>query len=222
MAGLDELFPGGAVGPGMGTGGGPTSLTGGDFGSGFSPDMGTLGGAGALGLGAYALSRQGGALPYGANIQNAAAGLGDVAQVAGGGYNDLMARGNTLINPLITGNLPPEAEQLVKNMTTSQTAGTKGRYASLGLTGSTMEGDAVQNVQNQAMAQRFQIAQQMAQIGTQAVSQAIQELGLSEKAYGDQAAAYGTLMKAQLDQDKATGDAIAGFAKSMGTSIAML
>ena len=217
------------IGPGyLGPSGGPGTTTGGDF---FSNNPNLLGAAAIAGAGALPfLAGGGGGLPYGPQMEGAIQNLGGTAQIAGAGYNDLYAAGRGYtgqgVDVLTSGNLPPGAEQWIKNMTTAQDTATKGRYASLGLSGSTMEGDALSNVQNQATAQRFQIAQQMGQqliqAGGQAVQQAIQELGIQERAFGDQANAYGTMMKAQMQQDQNTANMIGNFATAMGKAIAFM
>lgn len=199
-------------------GGGPSINTGGDF-WGMNPAF--LGGLGAAGiLGASALGGNSG-VPYAPQMEGVIGNLGGVAQTGQAGYNDLMARGSTFLDPILSGKLPGGQEQVIQNMIKGQETATKGRYASLGLSGSTMEGDALTNVQNQAMTQRYQLEQQLAQIGQQAVSQAIQELGISERAFGDQAQAYGAMMKAQMQQDQNTSNTIANFAKALGTAAAM-
>lgn len=215
-----ETLPSGAGKDTFGAGGGPGMFSGGDF---FGNNPMLLGGlAGAAGLGMAAFGGGGKDLPFQSGVQGTIGGLGNVAGIAQGGYDELMGRGRTLMDPLTSGKLPAGAEQSVANMVKGQETSTKGRYASLGLSGSTMEGDALVNVQNQATAQRFQIAQQMAMIGSQAVSQAIQELGISERAFGDQGKLYGDLMKAQMQQDKDSSAAIANFAKAIGGAIAFL
>lgn len=214
-AGSDSPYP--IIG--SGAGGGPSSYTGGDFFSQNPMLLPMAGGAAAMGYSAFKGSQD---LPFQGQMQGAIGGLGEVAQRAGAGYDELMGRGRTLTDPIMSGKLPPGAEQSVLNMVKGQETSTKGRYASLGLTGSTMEGDALQNVQNQATAQRFQIAQQMAQLGAQAVTQAIQELGLEERAYGDQTTAYGNMMKAQMEADKSTAATIGAFAGAMGKAVAFM
>ena len=150
-------------------GGGPSNLTGGDF---FSQNAGLLGGLGAAGALGYAAFRGSGDLPYAPQLQGTIQNLGGIAQTAGGGYEELMGRGRSMMDPIMTGKLPTGQEQVIQNMIKGQTTQTKGRYASLGLAGSTMEGDALVNVQNQAQNQRVLLEQQMAQLGSQAVSQA--------------------------------------------------
>jgi len=112
---------------------------------------------------------------------------------------------NTLTNPLVTGQLPPQAQQQVQNAVNDAISTTKARYANLGLTGSTAEADAISNIQNQSTAITFQIAQQMAQTGEAAIGQASNALGLQDQIYSQ-------LMQAQVQQDTALQQAIARFA----------
>lgn len=113
--------------------------------------------------------------------------------------------GGELTQPLITGNLPPEAAQSVTNAVNDAISTTKARYANLGLSGSTMEADAIANIQNQKSALTFQIAQQMATTGQAALTGAANALGLQDQVYSQ-------LMQAQVQQDQALQQAIASFA----------
>ncbi len=205
-----------------GTGGGPNNFAGGDF-FGNNPNLlGMLGaGAGAAGLGLAAF-RGGGDLPFQAQQQGVLGNLGGIAQTGMAGYDQLMGRGNMLLDPITSGKLPAGQEQVIQNMIKGQTTQTKGRYASLGLGGSTMEGDALTNIQNQAESQRVEMQRAMAQLGTQAVSQAISELGLAERAFGDQGAIYSKMMEAQMKADTNSANAIASFAKAIGGALAFI
>lgn len=113
--------------------------------------------------------------------------------------------GGELTQPLLTGNLPPEAAQSVSNAVNDAISTTKARYANLGLSGSTMEADAIANIQNQKSALTFQIAQQMATTGQAALTGAANALGLQDQVYSQ-------LMQAQVQQDAALQQAIASFA----------
>lgn len=125
------------------------------------------------------------------------------------------ATGQTLTQPLVTGQLPPGQEQSVQNAINDAISTTKARYASLGLTGSTMEADAISNIQNQATGVRATIEEQMAQTGLSASSQA-------SGAFGLQGTIYSQLMQAQIAQDTALQSAIAQFASAaaIGTGLA--
>jgi len=213
------MDPGGGGLLGGGTGGGPSNYTGGDF---FSQNAGLLGGLGAAGAAGYAAFGGNQQLPYAPQLQGTIQNLGGIAQTAGGGYEELMGRGRAFMDPIMSGKLPTGQEQVIQNMIKGQTTQTKGRYASLGLSGSTMEGDAITNVQNQAESQRIQLQKEMAQLGSQAVAQAIQELGLAERAFGDQGAIYTKMMDAQMKADANQANAIASFAKAIGSAIAFI
>lgn len=115
--------------------------------------------------------------------------------------------GTALTSPLITGQLPSGAKQQVDNAVNDAISTTKARYANLGLSGSTMEADAVSNIQNQSSALTFQIAENMAQTGQAALSGAASALGLQDQVYSQ-------LMQAQVAQDNALQQAIANFASA--------
>lgn len=142
-----------------------------------------LGGGGAL---ASQLA-QGGA----ANMPNA------------GQFNALaqQAMGNTgMANALRTGQLPPGAEQMAETGLQDAQAGIRARYAAMGLSGSTMEGQDLASAQMQSEAQKYQMAQSAANFG-------MQNMQLADTIYG-QIANY------QLDQDKQLQDALAAFASA--------
>lgn len=139
--------------------------------------------------------------------------IGAVAGAAGNEAAGLYNTGQTLINPLISGQLPPGAEAVVQQMVQKENADTKGRYASLGLTGSTMETDALNNVQQAATAQQFQIAQQMAQAGISLTGQSLQGLQI-------ESSTYESLMKAQMQQNQGLFNSISGFMSALGGAAA--
>jgi hypothetical protein len=122
--------------------------------------------------------------------------------------------GTELQQPLLTGQLPPGQQEVVAKALQDAISTIKGRYASLGLTGSTMEADAIANAQNQSTVAAAGIEQTMAQTGTQAVSNATQALQL-------EAQVYNTIMNAQIQQDQQLGNAISGFANAaaLGTAL---
>ena len=141
------------------------------------------------------------------------AGLQQLQQQEASLANQQQQLGSTLTNPLVTGQLPPQAAQEVSNAVNDAVSSTRARYASLGLTGSTMEADAIANIQNQRSAITFNIAQQMATTGQQAVSQASTALGLQDQVYSQ-------LMNAQVAQDTALQQAIARMAAGAALSSA--
>lgn len=187
--------------PQTGGGGGLGDLFGNN--PGLLGGLGALGGAG-LGAGIGALLGQG-QLPYKGQLEGLAGEAGGMARLTG-------LEGAALVDPLISGNLPPGAEAQVQQALKQATATTKGRYANLGQTGSTMEGDALSNLQNQTSAMRFQIAQQMAQAGLQAQQISLSAMGLEDKVWSG-------LMKSQMDQDKNMSDTIGSFAKMFGSAL---
>jgi hypothetical protein len=115
------------------------------------------------------------------------------------------AIGTALTQPLLTGQLPPAAQQSIQNAVQDAITSTKAKYANLGLSGSTAEADAISNIQNQQTAIRFQIAEQMAQTGLNATSQAANTFGLQDQIFSQ-------LMNAQVTQDQALQQALARFA----------
>ena len=124
------------------------------------------------------------------------------------------AYGNTLEQPLITGQLPAGQQQTVTNALNDATATIKARYAALGLSGSSMEAEAVANAQNQSTSLAAQIAAQDAQTGASAVSSATQNLGLEDQIYQ-------SIMQATIGQDQQLGNAISKFASAAGTGVAL-
>lgn len=96
----------------------------------------------------------------------------------------LAGTGATLLDPLISGRLPPGAQSQVDLSTQNAINAIKAKYGSLGLSGSTMEADSIGNVLQEKSAQQFSIAEQMA-------NQALQAMGLSTGAYGGAASALG-------------------------------
>lgn len=122
--------------------------------------------------------------------------------------------GAALESPLVTGVLPPGQQQAVTNALNDAIATIKGRYASLGLSGSTMEADAIANAQNRSVEVAGQLEQQMAQTGAQAVSSATSALGLESQIYD-------TLLNATIQQDAQLGNAISNFASSVGLGTAI-
>lgn len=115
------------------------------------------------------------------------------------------AYGKELQQGLLTGKLPSGAQAEVNNALGDATAATKARYASLGLTGSTMEQQALTDLSSRGQELTFKIAQQMAQTGQAAIGQAANSLGLQDQVYAQ-------LMNAQVAQDNSLQQAIARMA----------
>ena len=115
------------------------------------------------------------------------------------------AYGSALQQPLLTGVLPPQQQQVVDNAVNDAIASTKARYANLGLSGSTMEADAISQITSQKLAMQGQLESQMAALGQGAVSQASNAMGLQDQIYNQ-------LMQTQVSQDNNLQNAIARFA----------
>jgi hypothetical protein len=100
--------------------------------------------------------------------------------------------------PLQTGILPPGAQQAVSAATASSKAAAKSNFASLGLSGSTMEAQQMQAIDRNAAAQTFQIADSLLSKG----------IDLSKLSAED----LTTLLNEQLKQDQQFTGALTQFA----------
>ena len=140
--------------------------------------------------------------------------LQGVANQAATQGNQQYALGQQLQNPELTGQLPAGAQQEVNNALHDAETSIKARYASLGLSGSTEEQQALTAAQQQSTAMQFTIAQQMAQQGQAAVNSATADLGLQEQVYS-------AIMNATLQQDANLSNAISGFASAVGQGLAV-
>lgn len=120
-----------------------------------------------------------------------------------GTANQLTTQGSQLASYLQSGNLPPGAQQAINSAAAAAKAQIMSRYASMG--GGAETSSAAQqelaNVDTVAATQGVQIAQQLLQTG------------ISESQLGSQL--YTELLNATLQQDQATGGAIANFASAM-------
>lgn len=182
--------------------------------------IGSLAGGGiAAGLGLFDANQP---LPFQNNLTSIAANAGGVAATAGSDSSTLFSTGNMLLNSEVSGQLPTGAQAQVQQYIDQQTAQTKARYASLGLTGSTMESDALNNVQTGAASLQFSIAQQMAQTGLQAIQQSLQGLNIEGQADSTQAGIYENLMKAQTSENQSVLSTIGNFASSLGKAAALV
>jgi len=198
---LDLLAGGGGATAGSGGGGASSWLSSLIGGAGKGNLLTTLG----LGAAGMALSPEISKLigtPGAGNLQQQA------QQLQQQGIN-LNTSANTLMDPLTSGVLPPGQQAALDAATRDAITTTKSKYAGMGLSGSTMEADAVSNVQVQANAQKVQIEQQMYQSGLQAAQQATQALGLEASLYND-------ILGYQMQNDQALMKAIAGFAGAIG------
>jgi hypothetical protein len=161
--------------------------------------------AGGLGLGALALLM---GLKKSNQQPPGTAPLNQVANAANNQFGALNAEGQQFLQPSLTGQLPPGLEAQVTQALNDAIATTKGRYASLGLGNSTMASDQIAYLQLQAEAMRGTLAQQLAQTGTQLISQATNDLSIS-------AGIYSNLMNAQIAQDTALETSVSQFAGSL-------
>lgn len=152
-------------------------------------------GAGSLALNALKNTQQ---LPDQAALSSIAGTESQLAQ-------QQQAFGQAAEQPLLTGQLPPDQEAVVQRALQDAIATTRARYAAMGATGSQAEADQIAYLQQNATAIRGQLEQQMAQTGANAISAAASALGA-------QAGIFETLMNAQITQDTALRNAIAGFA----------
>ena len=100
-----------------------------------------------------------------------------------------------------SGTLPAGLQDTLRGATNAAKAQIKSNYAQMGLAGSTMEAQAMQQVDQASAGQTAQIAMQLFQQG----------VGLSEI----ESSIYSKLLTAQMAQDKQFSDALAGFARGM-------
>lgn len=106
-----------------------------------------------------------------------------------------------LLSALTTGKLPAGAEAAILQGVNAAKATIRSSYASMGLSGSTMEATALAQADESAAEQRFTIAQQLA------------TTGLSEAQISGQI--YQALANQQLQDDQSLQTAIADFAAAM-------
>lgn len=151
------------TGAGGGGSGGILQSMGLTNGSGMPTSSALTGGVGALGLGYN--------LMHGANL-SAFPGYNPTVSQAGA----LQKQGGQLASYLANGTLPPGAQAAIDEATNSAIQGIKAKYASMGLTGSTMELQDINMVKQNAAAQNFNIADQLLQQG-------VSETGMSSQLY---------------------------------------
>lgn len=128
--------------------------------SAFGGNIGPLAGAGIL---AYEAANKPGGLK-GAQLP-AGAQPGPVSNQLVGQATNLGTTGAALQQPLVSGVLPPGAQASIDQLTQSEIARIKSQFGEMGLSGSTMEAQAIAQAQQSAQARAFQIAQNMAQLG---------------------------------------------------------
>ena len=201
MAYLDS----GGAGKGSGDGGG----------GGISSLLGNSGLTNLLGAGAGLIPALLGAnqpLPFENNLTGIVGQIGQVGAGAAGESSILSGAGNQLIQPLLTGQLPQGAQDVVNQIVQKQTADTKAKYASLGQTGSTMEQSALNDINTNKGALTFQIAQQMASTGLQATQQSLTAMNIELGANNAEAGIYSNLMKAEMTNNSNLFSSIGSFA----------
>lgn len=114
------------------------------------------------------------------------------------------AQGQQLENYLSTGTLPPGEQAGLDQALQDQIAGIKSDFARRGLSGSTMEQQALQSAQNQAQTQKATLASSLYQTG-------FSQIDSSSKIYDE-------LMQANIAQDKNLSDSIAAAIGVMGNT----
>jgi hypothetical protein len=109
--------------------------------------------------------------------------------------------GQALSSYIFSGTLPPGAQQAVTASTNAAKAQVQANYAKLGLSGSTMEGQALQQIDQASAAQTFQFASQLLQQGANYTQISDQMLS--------------ALLQTQEAQQSEFTKALAGFAGSL-------
>ena len=149
--------------------------------------LGMLGAAGGMGLSAL----QGGAEQSQLNqLQNAASSAGQMAQASAA--------------PLISGVLPPGAQQAIQNFQRNATAQQTSAYARMGMAGSTGEFDAKQAINQQVAAMQFSMEMSM-----------FQEAAKFSEIQGQE---LNALLQAQRAKDQAFSNALSNFTNALGKS----
>ena len=110
-----------------------------------------------------------------------------------------------LLDPLATGQLPAAQQAQVDQALQDSITSIKSKYAGMGMSGSTVEQDDINAAQQKALVLSGTLAEQMAQTGLSAGSQAATALQISGTIYEQ-------LMQQQIQQDTALQQAIAAFA----------
>lgn len=167
------------------------------------------------------------------------------AQILGQRGTDLNTQAGTLAAPLTSGSaLPAGAEQSIINSVNAAKAKTRSTYASLGLSGSTMEAQALSQIDDQASAQRFAVQDALYKDSQTATGQALdaQKAGITTLGNAQNASAtvsqnaqntglnllklaqngtqldnqlYETILNTQLAQDQNLSNAISNFSAQM-------
>jgi len=140
--------------------------------------------------------------------------LTNVAQQEGGVAGSQAAIGTQLQQPLATGTLPAPQQAAVDQALNDAIGTIKGKYASLGMSGSTSEMSAIDAAKQEAEVSKAKIEAELFTAGTGAVNTATTALGLEGQIYQD-------LLNASLGQDKQLAQSISSFANALalGTAI---
>ncbi len=130
-------------------------------------------------------------------MNNNTPGLGTLQNEA----NMQAAQGNQMARSLQTGQLPAGAQAALDQAMQAAKATTHSTDASLGISGSTMEGQSVAGIDQAAAAQKFGMLKDLTSMG-------LQEVGAADSLYK-------TIMDTEIAQDRATSDAISRIAAAL-------
>ncbi len=193
------LIPGALA---LGAAAGLAGMTGGGGGA-----TATSGGDGKLPLGVTPTDIVAGGL-LGAGLLGGSGGTGS----AGDAIKDLAASNKELAGRLggiaeagFQGNIGAKGLNSISRMVRKAQAAIRQRYAAMGMSGSTAEGDDLNAAVESGVDLQFKIGQQMAQTGLNAVAALT----------GQSAQAYLSLLNAQTQRDTALGSALANFAAAV-------
>ena len=115
-----------------------------------------------------------------------------------------MQQAQQLQSYLTSGQLPAGQQQALTSATDAAKAHIRSQYASMGLSGSTMEQQALNQVDQNAQMQAYKMAQSLFSTGSQ-------EAGVASGIYTN-------LMRAQMQQDQSYANSIGAFAKALGAA----
>lgn len=134
-----------------------------------------------------------------------APGLGNIKSLAQSEGGLAKQFGDQTLGELTTGTLPAPAQAALDQALRDAHSSIKSKYASMGMTGSTAEAQDLDNADKSAVAQRFKIAQELAQTGLSALSSTT----------GTEAELYQAILQSQTQQDAGLAQALAGFAGAL-------
>jgi hypothetical protein len=123
--------------------------------------------------------------------------------------SNLQNIGNSLLQPLLTGgNLPGGAQTILDTNTQAQIAQVKQKFASMGLSGSTMEQQEINSIQNSAAQTKMQQATNFAQAG-------LSTLGASNATLAGADSQLAQLLNMNVSNNSALQGAIAKYITSL-------